>query len=112
MSGEKATCRRIADGVLINIPRTFDLDQIAGSGQCFRLTALEDGGYVAVTGMKLVRITPAVDGGYVFHCPYSEFRDVWVPYFDLSVDYEVYQQKMSEDPFLREAIAAGGAFVF
>ena len=58
MSGEKVICRRISDGVLINIPHTFDLKQIADSGQCFRLTALQDGGYVAITGMKLVKITP------------------------------------------------------
>ena len=93
MSGEKVICRRVSDGVLINIPHTFDLKQIADSGQCFRLTALQDGGYVAITGMKLVKITPGTNGG---------------PYFDLSADYEAYQQKMAGDPFLREAIAAGG----
>ena len=38
MSGEKVICRRVSDGVLINIPHTFDLKQIADSGQCFRLT--------------------------------------------------------------------------
>lgn len=108
MSGEKVICRRVSDGVLINIPHTFDLKQIADSGQCFRLTALQDGGYVAITGMKLVKITPGTNGGYVFYCPYDEFRDVWMPYFDLSADYEAYQQKMAGDPFLREAIAAGG----
>lgn len=69
MSGEKVICRRVSDGVLINISHTFDLKQIADSGQCFRLTALQDGGYVAVTGMKLVKITPGTNGGYVFHCP-------------------------------------------
>ena len=95
MSGEKVICRRVSDGVLINISHTFDLKQIADSGQCFRLTALQDGGYVAVTGMKLVKITPGTNGGYVFHCPYDEFRDVWMPYFDLSADYEAYQQKMA-----------------
>lgn len=108
MSGEKVICRRVSDGVLINISHTFDLKQIADSGQCFRLTALQDGGYVAITGMKLVKITPGTNGGYIFHCPYDEFRDVWMPYFDLSADYEAYQQQMAEDPFLREAIAVGG----
>ena len=60
MSGEKVICRRVSDGVLINIPQTFDLKQIADSGQCFRLTALQDRGYVAITGMKLVKITPSM----------------------------------------------------
>ena len=68
MSGEKVICRRVSDGVLINIPHTFDLKQIADSGQCFRLTALQDRGYVAITGMKLVKITPSTNGG-MYGCP-------------------------------------------
>lgn len=108
MNGEKATYRMTSDGVLLNFRHTFDLSQIADSGQCFRLTALRDGGYVAVTGMDLVKITPYADGGYVFHCSYDEFMEIWVPYFDLSSDYEEYQQQMVDDPFLKEAIAAGG----
>ena len=108
MSGEKVICRRVSDGVLLKIPHTFDLEQIAESGQCFRLTALKNGGYVAITGMKLVKITPSADGGYVFHCSYNDFRDVWVPYFDLATDYEAYQRQMSGDPFLQKAIQAGG----
>lgn len=108
MSGEKVICRRVSDGVFLSIPFTFDLAQIADSGQCFRLTALQDGGYVAITGDKLVKIVPGAEGGYVFHCTYNEFRDVWVPYFDLATDYKSYQQKMSDDPFLQKAIMAGG----
>lgn len=108
MSGEKVICRRVSDGVLLKIPHTFDLEQIAESGQCFRLTALKNGGYVAITGMKMVKITPSADDRYVFHCSYNDFRDVWVPYFDLATDYEAYQRQMSGDPFLQKAIQAGG----
>lgn len=108
MSGEKATCRRISKGVHIDIPGTFDLRQIAESGQCFRLTELDDGGFVAITGMSMVKITPAAEGGYIFHCPYKEFRDVWVSYFDLPTDYEEYQRKMIADPFLQRAVDVGG----
>lgn len=107
-NGEKVICRRSSDGVILYVAHTFNLDQIAESGQCFRLTALGDGEYVAVTGMKMVKITPYVEGGYVFHCSYEDFRDVWVPYFDLAADYESYQRQMAGDPFLRDAIAAGG----
>ena len=108
MSGEKVICRRISDGVYLRIPDTFDLRQIAESGQCFRLTPTPNGGYIAVTGTHLVEIASHEDGGYIFHCPYEEFRDVWIPYFDLTADYKAYQQKMVGDPFLRKAIAAGG----
>ena len=108
MSGERVICQRVFDGVHLYVPHTFNLAQIADSGQCFRLTKLSDGAYAAVTRDKLVKISPAHLGGYVFHCSFEEFRDVWVPYFDLSADYGVYQDKMSSDPFLREAIEDGG----
>lgn len=104
---EKVICRKVPDGVFLSIPHTFDLRQIADSGQCFRLTELKDGSYTAVTGMKMVKISPYLNG-YIFRCSFEDFRDVWIPYFDLETDYEVYQQQMTGDPFLQKAIAAGG----
>ena len=108
MNGEKIICQRVFDGVNLYIPRTFNLAQIADSGQCFRLTTLSDGAYVAITGDHLVKITPSHLGGYVFHCSFEEFRDVWIPYFDLTTNYAGFQEKMMSDPFLKEAIEDGG----
>lgn len=99
MSGEKVICRRVSDGVLINIPHTFDLKQIADSGQCFRLTALQDGGYVAITGMKLVKITPDTNGGYVFHCPYyDQFASQTAPASDSDLEQfrKLFQEMRAE----------------
>lgn len=107
MNGEKATCRLLHNGVLLCAPQ-FDVAQIAESGQCFRIAQLDDGGFLAVTGQHFVKITAMDTGGYVFHCSWSDFRDVWVPYFDLSADYEMYQSRMADDPFLVEAIKVGG----
>lgn len=97
-----------SEGIWLGTHGTFDLKQIADSGQCFRLTPLNSGGYVAVTRDHFVKITPDKNGGYVFHCSPEDFRSVWIDYFDLDTDYEAYQEKMSGDPFLRKAIAAGG----
>lgn len=80
MSKNDVFCRRVSEGAWINIPGTFDLKQIADSGQCFRLTPLQGGGYVAVTKDHLVKIVPHKEGGYVFHCPFEDFRDVWIDY--------------------------------
>ena len=107
MNGERVICRRTSEGVYLNIPGTFNLGQIADSGQCFRMTQLQSGGYVVVNGSHFVKITPHESGGYVFHCEFDEFRDVWIPYFDLCVDYAKYQEKMTGDPFLEKAIAVG-----
>ena len=87
MNGEKVICRRVSEGVYLNIPQTFNLDQIAESGQCFRMTPIQDGGYVVVNGIHVVKITPHESCGYVFHCSFDEFRDIWIPYFDFRVDY-------------------------
>lgn len=106
MSGEKVICQKFSDGVLLNIPHTFNVEQIAASGQCFRLTVLPSGGYIAITGQHIVKIAPR-DAAYFFHCSFDDFRDVWIPYFDLAADYEVYQQAMHDDPFLQEALASG-----
>lgn len=107
VSGEKATWQKFPDGVLLNVPHTFNVEQIAASGQCFRLAALPFGGYTAITGQHMVKITPR-DAGYFFHCSFGDFRDVWIPYFDLAADYEVYQRAMYDDPFLQDALASGG----
>lgn len=106
MSGEKPICRLVSDGILLNAPQ-FDVEQIADSGQCFRIQMLPSGGVLAVTGQHFVKIDHSTEG-YVFHCPWNEFRDVWLPYFDLAEDYMAYQQQMVDDPFLAEAIQTGG----
>ena len=106
MSGEKPICRLVSNGILLNAPQ-FDVEQIAASGQCFRIKSLPTGGFLAVTRQHFVKIDQS-DGGYVFHCSWNEFRDVWLSYFDLAEDYGVYQQQMADDPFLVEAIQTGG----
>lgn len=102
MNGEKVICRRVSEGVYLNIPQTFNLDQIAESGQCFRMTPIQNGGYVVVNGVHVVKITPHESCGYVFHCSFDEFRDIWIPYFDLRVDYAKYQRKWSKIRFCRK----------
>ena len=86
----------------------FSPGQILASGQCFRMTPIQDGGYVVVNGIHVVKITPHESCGYVFHCSFDKFRDIWIPYFDFRVDYAKYQKKMAEDPFLQKAIEMGG----
>lgn len=106
MNGKSTICRLVSNGVLLDAPQ-FDIGQIADSGQCFRIKALPDGGFLAVTGYSFVKIDHT-DAGYVFHCSWADFRDVWLPYFDLNEDYGAYQSQMSDDPFLAEAIQQGG----
>lgn len=108
MSGERITCKLAHGGVYLEIPQ-FNIAQIADSGQCFRISPVSSpvSGYVAVTGRHYTVIEP-FGNGYVFHCSFDEFIDVWIPYFDLATDYGVYQEKMVGDPFLMAAVEHGG----
>ena len=107
MTGEKAICHLVSNGVLLSAPQ-FDIGQIAESGQCFRIQSLPDGSFLAITGQHFVKIDCQSNGGYVFRCTWEDFRDVWLAYFDLSEDYGVYQRQMADDLFLIEAIQRGG----
>ena len=62
----KGNLPEVSEGVYLNIPQTFNLDQIAESGQCFRMTPIQNGGYVVVNGVHVVKITPHESCGYVF----------------------------------------------
>lgn len=94
-------------GILFRTNSTFNLRQIADSGQCFRISEYEGNEFIAVTGTHAVSIHQDGDS-YWFRCTAQEFQDVWQPYFDLDTDYTAFQDQMMEDPFLRSAIEAGG----
>lgn len=94
-------------GVLFTPANTFDLRQIADSGQCFRISEYEGNEFIVATGAHAVSIHQDGDS-YWFRCTEQEFQDVWRPYFDLDTDYAAFQALMMDDPFLRSAIEAGG----
>ena len=54
-------------GVLFTPTNTFDLRQIADSGQCFRISEYEDNEFIAVTGTHAVSIHQDGDS-YWFRC--------------------------------------------
>ena len=85
----------------------LDLRQIANSRQCFRLRKYATDKFVAVTGHHAVDIHRRGDV-YIFWCGTEEFQTVWAPYFDLDTDYKGFKSKMQDDPFLQDALKAGG----
>lgn len=84
----------------------FDLQQIAESGQCFRMNCLEPGRYKTVSGGRYVE---AVQDGqtFQFHCSDEDFP-FWSRYFDLETDYGVIISSVRKrDVYLQEAARAG-----
>lgn len=86
----------------------FDIEQIALSGQCFRMNPVDDGCWrVAALGHNLViRQSNKI---CEFDCDSAEFEDTWLEYFDLQTDYSLVKKTVYEsgDPYLIRAVDYG-----
>lgn len=89
----------------IELPQTadFDLDQTLNCGQCFRWYAGEKGSYFGIVAGKWLRISADSETKtIVFHnTTEEEFEKIWIPYFDLEMDYGAIRRSLSDlDPVL------------
>lgn len=81
----------------------FSIEQIAASGQCFRMTGEEDGSYSVIAGDRYIRVR---QNGLttVFDCTDEDFGAFWCRYFDLDNDYGRYIDAIDPgDDYLKEA---------
>ena len=86
----------------------FDLDQIADSGQCFRMLPVKHvpHAYTAVSGGHVLYVRK--DGDEIeFSCP-EDARAFWENYFDMQTDYAAMIASVDpEDSYLTEAAESG-----
>lgn len=88
----------------------MDLEQIARSGQCFRMNKTEDGSYAIKAFGTELRILQ--DGSeFTFSCSEEEFESIWHNYFDLSTDYNKIKQSIDADDSYLLAAAEYGSGV-
>ncbi len=93
--------------------RNFNIQQIADSGQCFRMNqrkALTNKiSYEMIAYGKYLELEQVEEDQVEFSCSEEEYYELWEDYFDLSYDYEslVNQLIEGEDTFLKEAAAYG-----
>ena len=76
-------------------------------GQAFRWNETESGIWTAVvqnTCARLQQLGP--EEFFFFDTDRRRFAGFWVPYLDLTADYTAILSRLSEDPTLRQAIAA------
>lgn len=84
----------------------FDLQQIADSGQCFRMNRIAEHHYSVISGERYLEIAQS-GSAFTFHCPDEAFP-FWQHYFDLKTDYSVFAAAIpKKDQYLREAAGAG-----
>ena len=90
--------------MIIERPLNFDIEQIAKSGQCFRIIETRDKVYRAITGDHYVEIKHLGDDSLSVSCDKETWKSVWVHYFDLDTDYSVYVNKLVNlGGYLKEA---------
>ena len=94
--------------MVVQIQDDFDLDRIAGSGQCFRWEK-QDGGYRIVHRGHCLWIRPEKDR-FRADCTEEEYANVWHPYFDLDTSYAGIRGKVdpAADPYLAKACRPNG----
>ena len=106
--GERKRAGQGGSTVEVHIPDLFDLQKIAGSGQCFRAAAFPDGTYRFITGEHVLYIRQVAEQDYSVSCPPEAWETIWTPYFDLERDYRSVSDSIPpDDTFLRCAAGEG-----
>ena len=86
----------------------FNIEQIADSGQCFRMKKIDDNKYYTIAFDRYLEITKADNNTYEFSCSEEEFESIWEKYFDLSTDYSVFKSNIdNNDICLQNAVEFG-----
>ena len=91
----------------------FSINQICDSGQCFRMTKLDDGSVEVIAKGGYLRVIQdeSTDGDIVgFDCSEEEFNSYWKQYFDIdtSTDYtKIIQSIDKNDNYLINAADYG-----
>lgn len=85
------------------------MEQIADSGQCFRMNKIEENKYGLIAFGKYLELEQLDDHTVSFHCSEEEFYEIWEDYFDLKYDYKgiVNQLLTGKDEFLQKAAEYG-----
>lgn len=86
--------------------QNFDLEQIAQSGQCFRINQITPCHYSVISQKRYLEICQD-KALFTFHCP-DEDLEFWFQYFDLTSDYQSYIDSIRpKDFYLQNAAKAG-----
>jgi len=87
----------------------LNIEQIAISGQCFRMNKIQENKYGLVAYGKYIELEQIDDNTVDFQCSEEEFYEVWEDYFDLKYDYKSIVDGLmaGEDEFLKKAAEYG-----
>ncbi|MDR0942191.1 MAG: hypothetical protein LBM19_01055 [Holosporales bacterium] len=86
----------------------FSIEQIANSGQCFRINKTENAWQVIALG-KVLEIQQVDKNSCAFNCSKEEYENIWTNYFDLNRNYNEIKKAILEtkDAYLIKAVEYG-----
>lgn len=95
--------------MVTKVLRDFDIEQIANSGQCFRIVRTSSTTWNVKAFGRNLYVMKISANEYAFDCTEEEYTSVWYNYFDLGTDYSIYKSviRHSKDPYLIDAIDYG-----
>lgn len=94
----------VLGGVLLKNHPDFDLSQTLDCGQCFRWFPTEQGGWSGVAMGHSLNIQIQHSDLLFQDISLSEFEQIWIPYFDLAMDYSKIRESLCEiHPVLKQA---------
>ncbi len=91
------------------LSKNFNIQQIADSGQCFRLNKQEENRYSLVAYGRHLELLQLEEEEIELSCSEEEYEGLWKDYFDLDYDYQhlVTELMNGQDSFLRSAAEYG-----
>ncbi|NLK75998.1 MAG: hypothetical protein GX288_12040 [Clostridiales bacterium] len=94
---------------MVIVSENFNLQQIADSGQCFRMNEIGKDRYGLVAYGRYIELEQVDYDKIWFSCSEDEYQAIWKSYFDMDYDYNsiVQSLKNGEDEFLAKAAAYG-----
>lgn len=89
------------------VQEDLDLQKIADSGQCFRLTQEAPGRFRLLAKGRALRLR-ALSTGAQLECTPEEYDALWRDYFDMDTDYAAFRRAVpAEDGYLTAAADCG-----
>lgn len=94
--------------ITVEIKDDLDLEKIRISGQCFRVTHLENDVFRLIAGDKVLFIKEVGNGKFEVSCTPEEWESFWAPYLDLSRNYAAIRKRaQGKNDFIDEAMGYG-----
>lgn len=89
--------------IVVNIP-CFNLALTLDCGQAFRWVKNDDGSWHGVAVSKALTLRQTENGIEFADTSEEDFKNIWIPYFDLERNYEILCNRFKNDSLLEKAV--------